>query len=545
MEGKLPSAFEKNQIWANLASYLILVAMMVCLSFSFLQLLQWLLPSWQWSNGITVRQLDCAWGLMPVAVLLVSLEAVFLRPLRRKAESAEKVIYLAAEWITFIVLLKITLYAVHGFDLLLLDLPRWQSSILSFFEGELLPYLFLIAICWFISQVAANYIEDLNTDPDDIYFEIGILQNSRLEIRNRLLSLLLWVGILLVILTAAIRTFYAHRVPEFTIQLPVLNVLVYFLLVMVLFSLTQYALLSGRWFWNQTEVHPLLARRWVRYSIIFFMLLAVVSFLLPTGYSIGLLETIGYILNFLFALVFMAVQLILAAFVWLISLAGCTRPLNENTVITPEPLPTPIATPMQNAAPLPWLQLLQSILFWVVFIGLIGYALVTFIRQNPQLFTLFQKLSSMRYLGKLFSWLRHWLNRASNQLVSSLNAVRQRLASRQHLRRQEPRWINFRQLSPRQQIIFYYLRLLKRGGDRGIVRQAHQTPCAYAERLESDLPDVTDDIVGITEAFLEARYSQHLIPSEKPSLVQRFWRNIAHSMENLKKQTPPETGKKP
>ena len=60
-----------------------------------------------------------------------------------------------------------------------------------------------------------------------------------------------------------------------------------------------------------------LASRWVRYSLAFIGLAALLAFLLPTGYTVGLLDavaTIVYILGYIVTLLFTLLSL---PFAWL------------------------------------------------------------------------------------------------------------------------------------------------------------------------------------------------------------------------------------
>ena len=49
-------------------------------------------------------------------------------------------------------------------------------------------------------------------------------------------------------------------------------------------------------------------------------------------------------------------------------------------------------------------------------------------------------------------------------------------------------------MDPRRQIYFYYLAMIRRGGEQGIPRQPSQTPSEYAAHLEKELPDAVQDI---------------------------------------------------
>jgi hypothetical protein len=222
--------------------------------------------------------------------------------------------------------------------------------------------------------------------------------------------------------------------------------------------------------------------------------------------------------------------------VWLLSLAGCARQSAPLPAEAPAPPPAlPLAPP--PAAPIPWLEVLQSVLFWAVFTGVVAYSLVQFIRQNPQMMRWLKSIKIFNLFGSLLSWLQGWLTGAGKQAAVLFSAARRRLFSRQSLEGPNPMrsWLNFRQLSARQKVIFYYLRLVERGGEHGLKRDIFQTPSQYAQTLENNLPEVHQDIAGITDTFLEARYSSHPIDQQRPTLVQQFWRNITRSLSRVRK----------
>jgi hypothetical protein len=525
MNLKLPTIFAKNQHLANLASYFVLAGMMVCIAITYTQLLRWV------TRGVGDYHLE----YLPVLALVIALEAIFTRPISRGLEGREKAVYHLAEWVTFAVVIKLIYYAFRGFDQLLLDLPRWQADFLNFLDPPFFLAYFLIVAIWTLSRSSANSIEELNSEPEDVRWEIGKLQNNRVAIRRELVDRLLWIGVALVAVESILRVNVAALLGMEVAQGSVVNIMVYFCLTLVLFSQTQYALLHGRWHWHRTPISAIFSQHWLRYSLIFFALLALVAFLLPTGYSLGLLETLNYVISTLLATIWFVMQLILLPLVWLLSLGGCAR--------QPQ-LPLPATTPApsipqipSSGPPLPWLQLLQSIVFWGIFIAVVVYAIVQFIRQNPQIFALLKSIRLLNWLGNLWQGFAGWLSGARAQVVSALQDARQRLfpKTNQNPLRQLRNWVNFRQLSPRQQIVFYYLRLLERGGEHGLKRQSFQTPYQYAGTLQSNLPEVEEDITGMTETFLEARYSQHEIDTQKTSLVQRFWRNITRSLSHLHK----------
>jgi hypothetical protein len=141
-----------------------------------------------------------------------------------------------------------------------------------------------------------------------------------------------------------------------------------------------------------------------------------------------------------------------------------------------------------------------------------------------------KRLPGMSLLVRAWHKLRDWFG-GLNQSIENLREARRR--ARQPVTRSAPasrRWINPRKLSPRQQVQFYYLAMLRRGGEHGHVRQPTQTPYEYAHTLESQIPEIDQDVDGLTEEFIEARYSQHDIASEHVNVVRRYWERIKRAL---------------
>ncbi len=525
---KLASFFEKIQSRSNLASYIVIIAMMVCTSITFIQIAYW------FTAGMTGFQ----WSYIPFLAAVVSIEAIFTHSISRELEVREKILYRLAEWITIAVLLKVVYYLVRGFEGFLIDLPLWQENFITFFQGEYFSVLIYLAAVWLVSHVSTNEMEALNVDPEDTHWDIGKLMNTRSSVRQTLVSRFLWIGVILVIVVTVVRSSILAAPASMSTQAPVINIMAYFALALVLFSQTQFAILRGRWFWHQTPISKILTGAWIRYSLIFFAILAIVSFLLPTRYTMGPLETFNAFLGQLLYLLIAIAQLLLLPFIWLLSLVGCTRQ-SPSEVTTNPASPPVLPPPVSQNTPLPWLELLQSVAFWALLIGVVGLALVQFVRQNPQILAFIKKMRIFHWLFSLWHWIKNWAVGAGSKVSDVLDQIRIRIIANRDKPtfRNAKNWANFRQLTPRQKIIFYYLRLLDRGGKHGIRRKFYETPSQYANTLESQLPEVKEDISGLTVTFIEARYSLHPISIEKSNIVQRFWRNITRSLDRLRKST--------
>ena len=95
--------------------------------------------------------------------------------------------------------------------------------------------------------------------------------------------------------------------------------------------------------------------------------------------------------------------------------------------------------------------------------------------------------------------------------------------------------IRLRSLDPRRQIYFFYLAMLRRGGEQGVPRQPSQTPAEYAAALEKTLPASEEDIHSITQAFVEARYSRRKVDSSEADFVRATWGRIRRALQNKSK----------
>ncbi|NTU63997.1 MAG: DUF4129 domain-containing protein, partial [Chloroflexi bacterium] len=171
-------------------------------------------------------------------------------------------------------------------------------------------------------------------------------------------------------------------------------------------------------------------------------------------------------------------------------------------------------------------------IFWIVFLIIAGYVTGQYLRRHPEVVDWLKHLPGMSLLVRAWRKLRGWFG-GLNQQIENLREARRR-ARQSTATRSAPssrRWVNPRKLSPRQQVRFYYLAMLRRSGERGHVRQPTQTPYEYARTLESEIPEIDQDVDGLTEEFIEARYSRHDILPEHVGLVRRYWERIKRALK--------------
>lgn len=499
-------------------SYLLIGLMMGCVAVSFIQFANRIFTSWSGEYVIIV-------------VVVLSLMRIFSYERIQSLDQGQRLIYHAAEWVTIAVGLKLLLYALKGFDSLIQDLLTWQTNFISFFSGEYIPILVLLGLTWLLSGQFANDMEELRVDKLDLNWEVGILENRRQDARTAIINRILWLGAIMIFAAILTRVDIAALFgPYFAVQVPVINVLLYFLAALLLFSQTHYSLLRGRWMWHKTEIPTTLGVSWFKYGLGFLLLITIIAFLLPTHYSFGFLELLRFIIALIIQIVLLVFAVLSLPFGWLLSLLSGSKSIDE-------PLPTPELANIlpQNTAPAanPTLELIQTIIFWGFLVGLVSFSIIFYFRQNSINFKRFPLFPHKNWLTDFISLLWSWLHGSANGLREVVAAAQKRLikSSRGTLQRMAQRLPNFRLLSPRQRIIFFYTHLLELARENGIPRHNSQTPAQYSSILKSELPENSPAIEGITRAFEEARFSQHQIPPESSHHVQTFWNQLAKSIK--------------
>jgi hypothetical protein len=83
-----------------------------------------------------------------------------------------------------------------------------------------------------------------------------------------------------------------------------------------------------------------------------------------------------------------------------------------------------------------------------------------------------------------------------------------------------------RGLSPREWVRYFYLSAASRAARAGKPRKPAETPYEYREALRDQFPELEPDLSGLTEAFIEARYSQQPIEEDDLQAVKPLWQRI-------------------
>jgi hypothetical protein len=312
----------------------------------------------------------------------------------------------------------------------------------------------------------------------------------------------------------------------------ILNVLVYFTVGLVLLSQVNLTAFTVRWRVQNITVVPGLTKQWAKYGLIFLGLITLIAFLLPTRYSLGFLTTAGIVvllfirvLIFIFQVIILLLTLPLA---WLMSFLGLSAP-GAGTASAPTMPPMPPSSP---GTPVPWLEVLRSLVFWLVALAITWYLIKSYLDDQPELvkrlkgFTLIGFI--IRLLTQFWELVRGWTRAGLDMIPTGARGseLEQDNASGTSIWN----WLGLRRLSPRQRILYYYLNILKRAERHGPSRQADQTPYEYEPDLQQSVPNVQSEVHVLTDVFVRARYSQQGFTEKHAGLVKQQWQQIRKAL---------------
>lgn len=497
---------------------LMVAGMMACLMIVVVQLLVRLNSEWHGTY-------------LPWLGFFLSLEVIYTTHLsRRLSYSSDDWLKMRlAELVVILVILKLLLYLIYSPVSLWFDLQAWKNYLINFFDGT---YLLAIGFTVFLWVIASQFGVDLYEIGRDDYAKreemAYYFSEDRALARRRMVDRILVLGAIMIAIAAVVnlnsKFFWGDRA---LISGTYINLVLYFLLGFALFSLTQFAILGASWRQESTPVQQNVASRWVITSLVFLLLLAGLVWLLPTRYSLSLLEAIALIVTYLMNFVFFLWSLLGFLAASLFRLMGHSEeqdlPQGDDLKLPDLNLP-----PVGQGQPSPWFDVLKSILFWAVLFVVIGFALHQYLQQNQELRQALRRFPLLTWLVNLFGWVGRWLTRSWRSVKSGVESVRNRIRPSRTRRETPESWqfIRIRSLSPRQQVVFYFLALVRKAEQRGIRRRQADTPYEYAQGLEESMPELQTSLQPFTDTFVEARYSLHPVTSDQANQAHQWWQNL-------------------
>ncbi len=520
-----PSPNEQGRWIKNLFHPLVVATMLSCIAWSIAELL-----AMYFDLSPTYAVLGC---------MLVALEAggSYRLLCARRDLRSEILKFRLVELAMILIVLKILRYVGYSRPALQAEIESWlRDPLLLLDDVQTWITFFLAIIVWLIATESLDDLENLNEPPERT--------PNYVPRADRLSSRFFWGGAIFLLVIGLTQALFlnpqAFDLGHAPTTRQVLGALLYFFLGLVMLGQMQYSRLRQAWFKQEAQVSDKLAGRWVRYSLIFVGLAVLVAALLPKDYTLGLLSSVGFVLGLLFQVFWLLATLLLYLFqllLWPLTLLfGSSE--SETNVAPPKLELTPQEPPPTGAGdPSDWLSILKSIVFWTVLALVLIYVVRAYLRDRPEIQRAVKKFKPLQWLGRAWTRLRRWLRTWGKRLGRT---VRERLPRRLPRRlmpegvgRVPARFFRLGGLSPRQRILHYYLSILKRARQRGFARAEHQTPNEYYETLEPNLPQAQEEMGLLTQAFIEARYSQHELGTEQDERVRDDWKRVRAALRSL------------
>jgi hypothetical protein len=520
------------------------------------------------------------WGtaFFVVVCVLVALEACYSQHLLKRMARVDRNLlkFRLIEISLLLVLIKIGSYVGDDWNDILSDIRMWPHNPMLILSDEVLIAFALALISW---MAASETIKDLDRlkDPPRCHHDAfiswvtttdttkgpdrldGSPQYHRDEdVPRQNITLRFFAGSILLFISTGVsrlsvkvlldRLRHIGSIDPSRPSAPglVLNILIYFLLGLILLGQVQYTTMHRRWRESEVKVTQKLGARWARYGLIFIGLVSLVAFLIPTGYTMGFLETAGSVFTILAMVLRFTVELIIFL-VFLLPLWLLRRLFGGDT--TPPSLPA-ISDELKGTqvspdmGALPWVDVLRSVVFWLVALGVVFYVVRRYLRDHPEIQKALSSLWLFRAIGGFLTAL--W-----RRLTGLAGVISGRIPHRLSLRRHEgkpergkaPRFFRLGALSPRERTLYYYLSILRRAGQHGFQRKGSQTPYEYDATLEPHLPQARQEMELLTGDFVEARYSPHPIDREKEKEARARWKKVRAAVRGLEqRQTDKDNG---
>jgi len=482
--------------------------------------------------------------LVPLA-LLVSLEAFLYG--RRFARRS----FLIKEWAALLIppaiLLKILPYALGTGDLAA-DAAEWLRSPASLFSIDYIVGLLLLFLAWEMTLGATLELGNLRVQRGEVPAADDPRRLARLDaddsswrhfdhatpFRN-LSARVLWGGVVIVILSAvaalgtaqlltpdALLELVTFRRPGPTTSLA--SVVAYFAVGLLFLAEAAYVRRRTAWQIERLDAPRSVGAGWIAQAAIGVGAVVLISLALPTSYSLTLSQLLGLLMGAVLAAMQVVVGFFLLIFMAVLYPFTLLFPRGGGDSSAPGPIPTP--TPSLPPAPVPWLDVLQSLIFWLVALGVLAYVASVLWRRRPPM----PDWVGAGLLGRIWESIvriLQTLRRAGVATVQRVASALPRIRPRPGLSATRAfRFISLRRLGPRELVEYFYLSVVERATRLGFGRESGETAAEYSQRLPQRFPDSEPDLHELTDAFLEARYGPRQVDEGLVATARARWQAL-------------------
>ncbi len=492
------------------------------------------------------------WMLIVPLCLLAALEGAYTATWLNNPDSraVDRGAYRAAELLLLVVVARVYSWIVFGQGIpspdemrLFLTAPLAILSVAGFVSTTVITL-----ITWWLAVTISRLFTKLDVSVEELNFytlspaeqkaqaDNQPIQVARAQLLRQYTQLWLNVGMGMIVL-AALSTFEVDQFLSVTNPFEItrlglsaamlLALMTYFLVGFWLLSHARLLRMNARWLVDGAAKEASVERGWQRSSLAILAIIALIAAFLPIGSTLAIsrILSIGLAgLGYLASRIFTFISYLFVSFLLLL-----TRNVEESTMPLPPPTPMPpvVQTPPPIGDPNPVTTMVISSAFWALVIAIIVAALLFFLRERGY------RVDTGRLPGYWAAAIA-WLRQAWARLNGRVRSIRHEIQARWRAANAapptpdapRPRFTRLRGLSPREQVRFYYLSLVRRAGERGVDRKQSETPLEYTQELRQAWPDVEDDFEELTQSFLAARYSPQAIEKQQALTVKERWNRV-------------------
>jgi hypothetical protein len=492
------------------------------------------------------------WAAGPIAPLsvVVGLEAfVYSRRLARGTTMLKEWLVLLAP---IVVLARLLSYVGDPGASFSSDVAAWLKEPASFFSAAFIFDCLILFVAWLTVFWCTQLLNQLRVQPGEIAEASSSLRRELFEDSARVLDhaaplrqlgqVFVTGGVLLVLFAGlasigssqflsieAIGEIVGFQRPS--LHLVQLNAIGYFIFGLALLGECHFVRQRTLWRLDRIAMPVEVTNRWVTGLIVLIGGALILAFLLPTSYAM----TLGDIISAVTVFVVRVVVFFAGIIFFLIYLVASLLPVfksNDATAPPAQPIrPPPVPSEPPGASPL---DVLRSILFWAIVLGVVGYSAYVGWRRRPAWLTLppVDRVASW-LVGIVLGFLRLG-RRAGRQVASALSTISSlwRQPTPSILPRR--RFISLSRLGPAERLEYFYLSVCERAGQLGHPRATGSTPAEYQQELQAELPVVDPELAALTDAFVEARYGPRATTSAEVERARPGWQSLKRKLRQAR-----------
>ncbi len=501
-----------------------------------------------------------AWMALVPLCFFLALEGAYTAAWLNNPDSygVDRLVYRLTEIVLILVLVRVYSWALFGGGIPSPEEMRLYltSPIAILTVGAFITSAFVALVAWAIAVSLGRIFAKLDVSIFELRFyrlsqaeQKGMGDDRPIQVpRDQLLSAYLgnWLTIGMgMIILAALSTFEVEQFATVSNPLDIARLglsaamlfalITYFLAGFWLLSHGRLLRMNARWLMDGVAKEADLERGWQRRALTLILAVAAVAAFLPIGSTLPISRILSLGIGGIAYFVGLAIQIIGTLFAaTIMALTGNaeeSQPPQAPDIAMP-PMEDALAPPVGPTNPV--VEMVFTSAFWALVIAMIIGALLFFLRERGY------SLQRERIEGQwriVAGWLRELWARLTGRVRLARRELRTRLRAAETVvdtpkegRAAGRGFFRLGALSPRDQIRYYYLALVRRAGERGVQRSAAETPLEYVRDLKMMWPESEEEIEEMTSAFVAARYGRQPVERSAARSMKERWNQLKHRL---------------